>query len=309
MAKNYDKIHADWADKLFNGGRNPKELVKTNSLNGESDIDKISRYGWIVKDDRGTYKQINKNLIVVEPAYQRAQSHNMIMKLAAKWSWIACGTISVVERENKYYAIDGQHRVMAAQMRSDIDTLDCMVYNVKSLVGEARGFVDCNINSRCLVSALDTFKAQLMAEDPDAMYLEKIFTDFGLHAGKSSTNPKYIGWIRSCYKMMKASRPKFEQTMSIVKEMGERYKEPVPEKLAHGLFYINMHLSTDFEDPRLRTKIMSFTIKEYIASIRDAIVMGNYSSYGAANVYAKGILDLINKKRSKYKYVLRPGEP
>lgn len=191
---------------------------------------------------------------------------------------------------------------MAAQTRSDIDTLDCMVFKTSSIIEGAQGFVDCNIDSRCRVSALDTYKAELVAQDPDAMYLEKTFSDLGLHAG-ASKNPIYIGWIKTCYWMMRQSRPKFEQTLSLVKELGERYKEPVTEKLARGLFYLNQKLTVDFNDPRLRERILSFTIKEHNAAIRDMIVMSDCASFGGPVVYAKGLLFNMNKKlRNKFVY-------
>jgi hypothetical protein len=267
------------------------------------DADKIQRYGWKIKDARGRHEQIHKDKLMINPIYQRPQSIKKARIIAANFSWVGCGAITVAHRNGEYYVIDGGHRVLGAKLRSDIDTLDCMVFETESLVEEARGFENCNIN-RWRVAAIATYNAQVAGEKPDALYLKKTLDDLDLKVGSAHAQKGYIGWIVTCYWMIKQSRPKFEQTMKLIKEMGDLNDCAVTENLARGLFYLNNKLTVDVDDPKLRKRILGCTIKEFNNAIRDAVVMTTGGS-GGARVYALGILTLLNKGLRTQKFAFK----
>jgi len=305
MTKHHDKNRENWANRLFNGGRNPKESVHTvvpNAAKTTVSVDKISKYGWVVKDSRGSYKSIDKNLLIVDHSYQRDCTAKKVRLLANAWSWIGCGAIVVGNRNGEYYVIDGQHRVMAAQTRSDIDTLDCMVFETRDDVVEAQGFVNCNIK-RWKVSAIDTYRAQLKAQEPDALYLNKVLSDLDMIVSHKHAGPKTVGWVVTCYWMMRQSRPKFEQVMRLIKELSTENKVGVTENLARGLFYLNDKLTVDFDDKLLRERILDCTVKELDMAIRDAVVTSTVR--GGSRIYAIGILNLLNKGRRTRKFTLK----
>ena len=94
-------------------------------------LDKVQRYGWVTAHAQGRFEMINKRLLNVNTEiYQREASKTKVLELASNWSWIACGALIVADRDGVYWVADGQHRKLAADKRSDIKELPCMVFTV-----------------------------------------------------------------------------------------------------------------------------------------------------------------------------------
>ena len=100
---------------------------------------KIDRYKWTVKDETGEIRQLNKSVLKVDHEYQRNASERKVLALANSWSWVACGAIVVGQRDSTYWVIDGQHRVLAARRRADIEMLPCLIFQSDGVASEARG--------------------------------------------------------------------------------------------------------------------------------------------------------------------------
>src|SRR4051812_44439221 len=101
------------------------------SPNGRS-VSKVEKFGWIIVDKRGVAMDIPKCSLHVDKSYQRdALGSSKILRIAREWSWIACGRLIVgIRPDGSYVVIDGQHRKLAADKRSDIADLPCEVFEV-----------------------------------------------------------------------------------------------------------------------------------------------------------------------------------
>lgn len=98
---------------------------------GGSKIDKIKRYGWKLIDKQGEFMLIEKDELYVDPVYQRSNwNSKKVNDIASAWSWNRCGTLTVAIRDDKWWIIDGATRKLAADKRSDIKKLPCMVVRI-----------------------------------------------------------------------------------------------------------------------------------------------------------------------------------
>lgn len=119
--------------------------------------------------------------------YQRAPESSMIRHIASNWDWRLCAPLTVSRRLDPegFYVIDGQHRLEAARLRSDIPHLPCIISTFGSIAEEAGCFVAVNSN-RKRVTPLDTFRAQLAAGDARAIEISEIIHGAGLALARHS---------------------------------------------------------------------------------------------------------------------------
>jgi hypothetical protein len=95
------------------------------------------------------FAMIPKGQLAVDHAYQRNLSESRIKKMAATWSWAACGALKVALRPNgEWYVFDGQHRLVAAQLVKDILALPCLVYEMDTVTDEAKGFLSQTVSKQ-----------------------------------------------------------------------------------------------------------------------------------------------------------------
>src|ERR1039458_1218404 len=87
----------------------------------QSVVDKAPRYAWTIKNAPGEFHMLPKGELEVDPGYQRNKINlGRVVELSRAWDWIACGCLVVALREdNKWFVVDGQHRKLAADERSD----------------------------------------------------------------------------------------------------------------------------------------------------------------------------------------------
>lgn len=125
----------------------------------------------------------------IDPSYQRSLetpiSEQLIRNMATSWDWRLCAPLTVSRRaDGGLYVIDGQHRLAAAQMRSDVPELPCVISSFDSIADEARLFVDANTLVR-KATPLDKFHARVVAGDEDAVEINRIVEAAGLKIGRS----------------------------------------------------------------------------------------------------------------------------
>lgn len=134
----------------------------------------------------------------VDPVYQRSldtgPSQTLIRRIAQFWNWDLCQPLVVSRRRaddgERFFVIDGQHRLEAAKLRADIAQMPCVVVEYTSAADEAASFVHLNQQRRPLTK-LDVFKAAVASEDPEAMAIVAAMADAGLTVAPHSN---YTAW-------------------------------------------------------------------------------------------------------------------
>lgn len=129
------------------------------------------------------------SLLLIDESYQRSLetpiSETLIRNMASNWDWRLCAPLTVSNRESGgLYVIDGQHRLAAAMMRSDIPQLPCVISRFDSVQDEARCFVDANTLVR-KATPLDKFHARVVGGDEEAVEINRIVEAAGLIVGRS----------------------------------------------------------------------------------------------------------------------------
>ena len=147
-------------------------------------LDKVTRYNWTVRNAPGEFLMIPKTELEVDSAYQRNKiNQRRVDTLTRAWDWIACGCLVVALRDdNKWFVMDGQHRKLAADQRSDIRELPCLVFETTSRREEAVSFLAIN-QGRVGVGSLDRYRAQLLSGDKTAYAVESLLKSTGHRAG------------------------------------------------------------------------------------------------------------------------------
>lgn len=148
----------------------------------------------------------------VDPEYQRSiengSSLTLIRKIAMFWDWSLFQPLSVARRpDGTLWVVDGQHRLAAARMRQDIWDLPCVVSAYATAGDEAASFVAMNAQRRPL-SAIDLFKAAVVAQDASAVAIVKLIRDADLqlapHSNYTAWKPGMIAniaGIQRCYRL------------------------------------------------------------------------------------------------------------
>lgn len=125
----------------------------------------------------------------IDGSYQRSLetpiSEQLIRNMAGAWDWRLCAPLTVSDRgETGLFVIDGQHRLAAARMRTDIPQLPCIISRFASVQDEARCFVEANTLVR-KATPLDKFHARVVAGDEEAVEINRIVEAAGLIIGRS----------------------------------------------------------------------------------------------------------------------------
>lgn len=168
----------------------------------------------------------------IESDYQRSieglESQKLIRLIAQNWNWDLCQPLAVSQRDGHLFVIDGQHRLAAAKLRGDIEQLPCVVGLYGSVKAEAVAFTNLNDRRRPL-SALDKFKAAVVAGEPDAIAISAALAENGLSLARH-TNWKFwkpgqvgnVGGLRQAWKKKGA-----EVSKAALGVLAEAYGEEV----------------------------------------------------------------------------------
>lgn len=268
-----------------------KEMSEMATVFGKKsqNVTKVERYGWTVKDAPGEMISLSKHLLQVHPAYQRHAIDSKIKMIASAWSWLACGAIIVGKRGGEYWVIDGQHRVIAAKSRSDIDRLPCLVFETVSVEQEARGFLDAN-TGRKPVSSIDKFRASIAAGDEVAIYVDSVFQELGVIPRSTANKAMEIKSVAWAMSRARENRESFESVMRLAAELCQ--ERILHEMLLDGLYYINANSGTSLKNPRLRERLKKVGADRLIDAAKRAAA---YYARGGARIWAEGMLAEINK--------------
>jgi hypothetical protein len=135
------------------------------------------------------------NELKIDDTYQRSidteASQKLIRRIAANWDWRMCLPLVVSRREGGLYVIDGQHRLAAAQLRSDIPFLPCCLTTYGSVAEEAAMFVAMN-RTRRAINRLDDFHAATAGGDEDALAVRELIIGAGFKVARRTGSQSWV---------------------------------------------------------------------------------------------------------------------
>lgn len=259
---------------------------------------KVDAYGWTIKDKPGQPMMIDKRFINVDPTYQReAASNARILRIASEWSWIACNSLTLARRpDGTLWAIDGQYRKLAADKRSDIIDLPCLVFDVTSIEEEAAGFISAN-TVRGPVKASEKFKAACVKGDKICLEVKAMIEAQGYSIGAAkSFGIGCIGAVLGGYQIDKEVAIRAWKVCCDV-HAGDR----IDEKLWGGLFYLERFLKIQ-KDSVNRSLTQPHNLSVLLESGRQGLLTrinqaAAFYAKGGPKIFACGIANALNHKR------------
>lgn len=254
-------------------------------------VDKLARYGWVTSDQRGRYMELPKAALNINrDDYQRLANTRKVLELSKDWSWISCGTITVAYREGKYYVVDGQHRKLAADNRSDIKNMPCMVWEIDEVAEEATAFLKTNTNRKPITS-IDRHRANVTRGDQIAIRIEAELARHDLIVS-TNTSPKHFKAMTLATKLASTDFDRFVRVLDIAVALAKKAGIPVKERMLIGLFELDRRTDDGLLNSRMRKRILDIGA----LAIEDSIARAaSFYARGGARVFAVGILEIVNK--------------
>ena len=139
----------------------------------------------------------------IDSSYQRAL-RSKVRKMITRWDYNLCDVVLVSYRDDKFYVVDGQHRVAAARAK-EVPFLPCQILEGLTREDEARRFVEQN-TSVSVLSAFDTFKANLLLGDPVDCSIKEICDKWEINvcSARGAKLPGKIGCVDEMRKIVKS---------------------------------------------------------------------------------------------------------
>jgi hypothetical protein len=245
----------------------------------------------VVKDQPGELNWLKVAELQIDRRYQRNVSQKKVVEMARRWSWIACGAITVALRGDcSWWVIDGQHRVAAAQMRGDIDLIPCIMFEMDDTPAEAQAFVDTNTN-RKMPTVVNKFNALLHAGDRIAEDVQEMISRTGHRVGDPNSGPLYVSCAAALMNGMQENGSAMRIVWPVVAELcrGKR----VTQNIVQGMMHLERKLKADqsFSDKRWRDRILQVGYEKINESISRA---GAFRQSHGPVSSAIGIAEAIN---------------
>jgi hypothetical protein len=255
---------------------------------------KVDRYKWKIQDKPGRMQMIDKLDLEIEEEYQRdGMLEKNIAKsreIASEWSWIACGVIVVAERNGRRYVVDGQHRVNAARMRSDIQDLPCIVFRSHGIEEEALGWLTIQ-TKRKPVTSFEKFKALIAIKDPAAVMVKDLVESAGLTMDRTGT----VRTVACVTAMLTAARNRGDILRRVWPLIALLCSGThVTNILVKALVHIERKMpeGQSLTDPAYSRRLMKIGAEGLLDAAKRAAV---YHENGTAEIWAAGMVEAINK--------------
>ena len=256
-------------------------------------LDKVSRYSWTIRNAPGEFLMIPKTELEVDPAYQRNHiNQHRVDVLCRTWDWIACGCLVVALRDdNKWFVMDGQHRKLAADQRSDIQELPCLVFETTNRREEALGFLAIN-QGRVGVGSLDRYRAQLLTGNKTACAVEAMLRSTGHRAG-DKPSARTVSCVQCLCSLANEDRGRFERLWPLLAELHADCA--MSDLVVKGLWTVDKWLGErSVTEPPYREKLLVVGGQGLHHEIRrEMVVVGQ----GGTRVFACAIAKYLNKQR------------
>lgn len=246
-----------------------------------------------LKNEPGVMMRIDKNLLHIDPQYQRKINEKQVARYVANWNWVSCGVLEVSQRPNagNYFVIDGQHRHKAAMYLSAVTDLPCIKFELDTVKDEAIAFLAANVERR-MPTIDDQFKALLMAGDPIAKAMFELADSHSRVIGNAHDGT-HVQCLSTFANLMRQNRAALERIFPVIAELARG--QPMPAKLLRAFHWLErcMPRGESLADDRWRSRIVSERVG-YTAIMEQIRQLSRIDPHGQSRAYATGLLRAIN---------------
>jgi hypothetical protein len=259
-------------------------------LNTRTGKAKVEQYKWLMTGKPGELLYLAKTVLEIDHSYQRNAKNVRVLKLAKRWNWLACGVLTVAKRGGRYYVVDGQHRLMAALKRSDIDRLPCLVFESAEMRDEAVAFRDAN-KERRPITTFEQWNADLVAQDEPTLFAHAIITNAGRSPGQVA-GPTTVRCLSAVVAAARNTREELGRVWPLAVQVCQG--NALHERVLGALMYLECNLieGQSVADKRWRDKILRLGYKGILDASQRAAA---FYAKGGPKVWALGVMQELNK--------------
>jgi hypothetical protein len=256
-----------------------------------------------IKDVPPDMKWIHKSQLEADPTYQRDANLTKIKSIARDWSWKALGALHVAQRSNgKYLVFEGNHRLLAAKRRPEVQELPCLVFPSKGVVEEAESFLTVNTNRRPL-SSIDRFKAQVAVGRPEALLVQELLDSAGYTLSTSPAEGKrQTGAVGALVKSARIDAAVLREVWPLIVKMAE--DGPIPGRLVQSVFYVQKRLKgtpNTLREAPWKDRLFKLGLKGLLEATAAAAALEKRSG---ETVFGRALVTALNRGVRQYKLVL-----
>lgn len=253
---------------------------------------KIDRYKWAHADRPGQFQLISKHQLSVDHEYQRDPTGQAkILRFARDFSWPHFGALIVARRasDNSLWVVDGQHRLLAALKRTDVDLVPCMIFESSGIVNEAATFLGIN-GTRASVSAVSKFRALIAMGDPVALHVQSLLAKAG-RVASSSNGATTVSCVSLMCKLQRSQPEILARLWPVVSSVCRGTH--VHDRLLDTLMYIERRIApTSLCEPKWQDRLHR---AGPVAILQEISAASALYKRGGVRVWAMGVVGLLNK--------------
>ena len=139
-----------------------------------------------------TLEWIDPTKLLVDDTYQRSISvkgQKLIRKILADFDWRKFKPPTIVQTEDGYEVLDGQHSAIAAASHPAIDKIPVLIVDAAARPDRASTFIGIN-RDRLAVNPMQLHSASVVSGHPIAMEIEAICREASINILRSARQPK-----------------------------------------------------------------------------------------------------------------------
>jgi hypothetical protein len=260
------------------------------AVNPKTGKAKVDQYKWIMTGAPGDLLYLDKTVLEIDHHYQRHAKNARVLRLAKRWNWLACGVLTVAKRGSRYYVVDGQHRLMAALKRGDIDRLPCLVFESVDVRDEAVAFRDAN-KERRPITTFEQWNADLVAQDEATLFAHTLITDAD-RTPSQNAGPSTVRCLSSIVSAARFNREELVRVWPLAVQICAG--NALHERVISALMYLECNLveGQSMVDKRWREKLVRIGYKGMLDASNRAAA---FYAKGGPKVWAMGIMQELNK--------------
>lgn len=266
------------------------QAMTSTEVNARTGKAKVEQYKWLLTGEPGELLYLAKTVLEIDHSYQRTAKNARVLRLAKRWNWLACGVLTVAKRAGRYFVVDGQHRLMAALKRSDIERLPCLVFESADMRDEAVAFRDAN-KERRPITTFEQWNADLVAQDEPTLFAHALITNAG-RTPSQTAGPTTVRCLSAVVAAARNAREELVRVWPLAVQVCQG--NALHERVLGALMYLECNLieGQSVADKRWRDKILRLGYKGILDASQRAAA---FYAKGGPKVWALGVMQELNK--------------
>lgn len=169
------------------------------------------------EDKSFEWRELQTSKLKVPLIYQRDLDEPFVKRLVTEWRGWRCEALLVAFIDGQYYVVDGQHRLVAMRQLG-IKTAMCRILYGFSTEEQAVEFIALQRDRRAM-SALDLYRASIVACDSTTLSVEELLDKHGFQVSKA-TGPnriRAVGTLQNIAKTTNGLRS-LDLTLAVIRQ-------------------------------------------------------------------------------------------